>query len=72
MNVASILFYLPLTLPIDGAAWGAQFAGWGALDWGVLLGLACVAYPCSGTLMQVRSGWLFKWLCLLLRPCLIE
>ncbi|KAI3429327.1 hypothetical protein D9Q98_005422 [Chlorella vulgaris] len=53
MNTTSILIYLPLTLPIDGASWGAQFADWSATDWVVLVGLSTVAYMGSGTLMQV-------------------
>lgn len=53
MNCASVLFYLPLTLPLDGTAWGTQFAGWGAADWAALLALSTVAYMGSGIFMQV-------------------
>lgn len=55
MNTTSILIYLPLTLPIDGASWGAQFEDWSATDWVVLVGLSTVAYMGSGTLMQVGN-----------------
>ena len=55
MNLASILLYLPLTLPINGTAWGAQFAGWGATDWAALVSLATVAYMGSGVFMQARG-----------------
>ncbi|PSC67149.1 ACCUMULATION AND REPLICATION OF CHLOROPLASTS chloroplastic [Micractinium conductrix] len=39
MNCASVLFFTCLSLPLDGAAWGCQFAGWVAKDW---LALVCV------------------------------
>jgi hypothetical protein len=60
MNCASVLFYLPLTLPVDGTAWGAQFAGWSAADWAALLGLSTVAYMGSGVFMQVGHTLLLR------------
>ncbi|KAL4427455.1 hypothetical protein ABPG77_000744 [Micractinium sp. CCAP 211/92] len=53
MNIISILLFLPLSLPIDGASWAGQFAGWAAHDWLALVGLSTAAYLGSGMLMQV-------------------
>ena len=54
MNCASVLFFTCLSLPLDGAAWGCQFAGWVAKDWLALVGLSTAAYLGSGMLMQAR------------------
>lgn len=53
MNTLSILFFLCLSLPIDGTGWGATFGQWGATDWLALVGLSTVAYLGSGMFMQV-------------------
>ncbi|KAL4447420.1 hypothetical protein ABPG75_004639 [Micractinium tetrahymenae] len=53
MNITSILLFLILSLPVDGASWAGQFAGWAAHDWLALVGLSTAAYLGSGMLMQV-------------------
>lgn len=54
MNLTSVLLFLPLSLPVDGPSWAAQFAGWAARDWLALVGLSTAAYLGSGMLMQAR------------------
>ncbi len=56
MNIISILLFLPISLPVDGASWAGQFAGWAAHDWLALVGLSTAAYLGSGMLMQARLG----------------
>lgn len=53
MNLTSVLLFLPLSLPIDGASWAQQFDGWAAHDWLALVGLSTAAYLGSGMCMQV-------------------
>lgn len=50
-----ILLLLPLSLPIDGADWGAQFRGWSAGDWCILVANGSLVYLGSILLLQVSS-----------------
>lgn len=60
MNVASVLIFTALSLPIDGADWAANFVGWGSADWLSLVSLSTACYLGSGMCMQVRAGALGK------------
>lgn len=50
----SILVFMTLSLPINGAAWKPQFHGWTARDWLILVFESSVAYVGSAAAMQVR------------------
>ena len=45
---------LPLTLPIDGADWGPQFATWRADDWLVLAATGCLV--CVGANFAIQHA----------------
>lgn len=49
----SVLLLLPLSLGIDGTAWGAQFSGWSAVDWTVLVLTSTVVYIGANAALQV-------------------
>ncbi len=44
----TIVVALPLTLPIDGTDWAAQFGGWSGGDWAWLV--------CGGTVVYGESS----------------
>lgn len=44
----TILVALPLSLGVDGAGWGAQFGGWGAADWALLV-TGATSFTSDGT-----------------------
>lgn len=48
----SILVFMTLSLPINGAAWKPQFHGWTARDWLILVFESSVAYVGSAAAMQ--------------------
>lgn len=52
----NLLVVLPVSLGVDGADWGPQFAGMNAKDWGALLYCACLAHAWIALLIQVRRG----------------
>ncbi|PRW61466.1 hypothetical protein C2E21_0666 [Chlorella sorokiniana] len=48
----TIVVALPLTLPIDGTDWAAQFGGWSGGDWAWLV--------CGGTVVYVGQNYLLQ------------
>lgn len=46
---------LPLSLGIDGADWGAQFAGWSGAQWALLVATGTAVYLGGNFLLQVGS-----------------
>lgn len=57
----NLCIVLPISLGVDGADWGAQFAGLDGKDWGALIYCACLAHAWIALLIQestVRLGGL--------------
>ncbi|KAL4444615.1 hypothetical protein ABPG77_002432 [Micractinium sp. CCAP 211/92] len=57
----NLVIVLPISLGVDGADWGEQFAGMSAKDWGALIYCACLAHAWIALLIQestVRLGGL--------------
>ena len=53
----SAVVLLPLSLGIDGTHWGAQFGGWAARDWVVLVATSTAVYLGANAALQVgRMG----------------
>ena len=52
---------LPLTLGVDGTAWGPQFAGWTGGDWALLVTGATVVYVGQNMLIQVGLVCAVEW-----------
>jgi len=50
----TILALLPLSLPIDGSDWSANFRGWQANWWAVLMLNGSVVYLGGNFMLQVR------------------